>query len=330
MKKFLLSGVFIFILLARSIAQVGINTDNSMPDPSAGLDVKFSNKGLLPPRMTLAGLMAISNPTDGLVVYCTNCGISGMGALSMFMAGSWYTLNANCLNPLPPETGTHIASSNQIVWNWNAVLNATGYKWNTTNNYATATDMGTGTTKTETGLTGGTTYTRYIWAYNSCGTSPVTILSQTTLFNVGLNYGGGIVFYVDGTGMHGLISATSDQSTATTWGCYGTFIGGTSTAIGTGQANTTAIVAGCTTLYIAAQICDALELNGYTDWFLPSKNELNQLYLQKTVIGGFANAYYFSSSEIDLNTAWAQYFYGGNTYNILKGATGHVRAVRAF
>jgi hypothetical protein len=83
--------------------------------------------------------------------------------------------------PAAPASGSHTSSPNQIIWNWNAVPGADGYKWNTINDYATATDMGTSTTKTETGLAVNTTYTRFVWAYNPCGTSAVTILSATTI-----------------------------------------------------------------------------------------------------------------------------------------------------
>jgi hypothetical protein len=68
----------------------------------------------------------------------------------------------------------------QIVWNWNPVLNATGYKWNITNDYGTATDMGTNTSKTETDLICQTPYTRYVWVYSDCGVSFPTILTQAT------------------------------------------------------------------------------------------------------------------------------------------------------
>ncbi len=180
MKKLFLLLISIVWIVFAGNAQVGINTDGSAPEPSAGLDVKFNNKGLLPPRMTHAQLNAIPSPADGLIVYCTDCGANGVGSLSLFMAGAWYTLSANCLNPLSPLSGTHTASPTQIVWNWSTVLNATGYKWNTTNNYATATDMSAATTKTETGLSCLTPYTRYIWAYSACGVSAATILSQTT------------------------------------------------------------------------------------------------------------------------------------------------------
>jgi hypothetical protein len=72
--------------------------------------------------------------------------------------------------------------------------------------------------------------------------------------------------------------AGSGDTTGVTWGCDTTLIGGTSSGIGTGQANTTTIVNGCSQTGIAARICDDLVLNGYIDWFLPSMDELNQVY----------------------------------------------------
>lgn len=147
---------------------------------------------------------------------------------------------------------------------------------------------------------------------------------------IGQNYGGGIIFYVDGTGQHGLIAAPYDQSSGALWGCNGTSISGTSSAIGTGQANTTAIVKGCSTAGIAARICDDLGLNGYTDWFLPSADELNLMFNQETVIGGFADNYYWSSSEYDANDVWNQHFNGGYQNEFSKLSSYCVRAVRAF
>jgi uncharacterized protein (TIGR02145 family) len=83
--------------------------------------------------------------------------------------------------PNAPTEGTHVAGETQIEWNWNSVAGAAGYKWNTTNDYATATDMATATTKTETGLTCGTSYSRYVWAYNSWGNStPLTMTRSTS------------------------------------------------------------------------------------------------------------------------------------------------------
>jgi hypothetical protein len=148
---------------------------------------------------------------------------------------------------------------------------------------------------------------------------------------IGEIYKGGIVFYLDGNG-GGLVCAETDQSTNAEWGCYGTTIGGTGTGIGTGAANTAAIVAGCSASGIAARICNDLVLNSYSDWFLPSKDELNLMYqnLKTAGIGGFADDYYWSSSEYSSNYAWIQYFYNGYQYYFNKFSYNRVRAVRAF
>ncbi len=180
MKPFLPFLVIIFLVIPGVKAQVGINTDNSQPHPSAMLDVKSSDKGLLPPRMTFAEISAISSPAAGLIIYCTDCGTGGSGALAIYYSGMWYTFNVNCMVPVFPATGVHTASLGEIVWNWNTVPSATGYKWNTTDNYSTATDMGSATTKTETGLSCNTAYSRYVWAYNACGNSGANTLTQST------------------------------------------------------------------------------------------------------------------------------------------------------
>ena len=180
MKKLYFLIVILLLNSSLLFSQVSINADGSAADNSAMLDVKSTSKGFLPPRMTYTELNAISNPADGLLIYCTDCGPNGLGTLSMFMAGSWYTLSANSMIPLSPVSGEHIASATEIVWNWNAVSGATGYKWNTANNYGTATDMGTVTAKTETALICNTPYTRYVWAYSRFGNSISLALSRTT------------------------------------------------------------------------------------------------------------------------------------------------------
>jgi hypothetical protein len=330
-KTYLLIAVLVLTCTALP-AQVAINTGGYQPDPSAGLDVKFADKGFLPPRLTFEQRNAIPNPVEGLMVYCTNGNADGSGVLSMFQGGKWQNLLWNCPVPVTPGAGTHTAGFTEIVWNWNTVPIASGYKWNTVDDYATATDMGSLTVKTETGLTAQTAFTRYVWAYNGCGVSSPVSLSKTTLaFYIGANYGGGKIFYIDGTSQHGLISSLADQMPGPQWGCWGTLISGTSSAMGTGQANTTAIVTACSTAGIAARVCDDLELNGYSDWFLPSKDELNQLCAQRSIIGGFnTSACYWSSSETDANTAWMQSFTACGQWPNEKSVVTNIRAIRAF
>ena len=145
---------------------------------------------------------------------------------------------------------------------------------------------------------------------------------------------GGIVFYVYGGGKHGLEAAPADQDggAGATWGCTGTDITGASgTSIGSGVQNTAVILAGCADAGTAAQLVDAYGLNGYTDWFLPSKDELNELYLQRDVVSGFTGVGYWSSSQYSSNYAWGQDFlYGGVNFYFKSVDYYRVRAVRAF
>jgi hypothetical protein len=152
---------------------------------------------------------------------------------------------------------------------------------------------------------------------------------------IGDTHQGGIIFYLDATGVHGLIAAPSDQKQGAEWGCYGTSISGADgTGITTGAQNTIDIEAGCTTSGTAADICANLTLGGYSDWFLPSKDELNEMYLNKAAIGGFTFYVYWSSTERDGNTAWQQGFSDANTYHQEADKDDFdycfVRAVRAF
>jgi hypothetical protein len=165
---------------------------------------------------------------------------------------------------------------------------------------------------------------------------------------IGDAYQGGIVFYLDENG-GGLIAAPSDQSNyffiengsydklilSAEWGCKGISIAGADgTAIGTGNQNTIDIEEGCTTSGTAADICANLTLGGYSDWFLPSKDELNEMYINLYLqgFGGFSNYGYWSSTESHKNNAWWQFFSNGSQNRDSKEVENgiYVRAVRAF
>jgi hypothetical protein len=173
-----------------------------------------------------------------------------------------------------------------------------------------------------------------------------------TYLAIGDTYQGGIVFYLDGNG-GGLIAAPTDQSTGAEWGCRGNYLGADGTAIGTGAQNTINIETGCTTSGTAADICANLTFGGYSDWFLPSKDELNLMWLNladsdgdgintgpsdPNNLGGFSNNdEYWSSTEFDSEgddgkyIAWIQSFSNGNQSVSSKSYTEPgVRAVRAF
>ncbi|MCX6305354.1 MAG: hypothetical protein NT040_10320 [Bacteroidetes bacterium] len=156
---------------------LGIGTES--PDAASLVDITSTTKGFLPPRMTFEQRNAIVSPAEGLMVFCTNCNSDGSGVVSFFENGYWRSVSLTCLKPVSPQAGSHVQSNTQIIWNWSAVPIADGYKWHTSNNFAAATNMGTATSKTETGLAQGTSYTRYVWAYNACGSSdPVVMQGQ--------------------------------------------------------------------------------------------------------------------------------------------------------
>ena len=184
------------------------------------------------------------------------------------------------------------------------------------------------------------TYTATDAAGNT-GTATRTVTVNLPSLSIGDLHQGGYIFYLDGNG-GGLIAASTYES-PTEWGCQGTEItGADGTAIGTGAQNTIDIVAGCSTSTwtspIAADICANLSLNGYSDWFLPSMDELNLMYLNIGSgnalglgnIGSFVGGYHWSSTEISYNNAWFQDFNNGNQVNAGKDGIARVRAVRAF
>ena len=135
--------------------------------------------------------------------------------------------------------------------------------------------------------------------------------------SIGDTYGGGIIFYLNSNG-GGLVATPSDQSYTQDWGCSGTDItGADGTGIGTGYQNTIDIESECITTGTPADICANFALNGYSDWFLPSINECDEMYknigqaniLGLGNIGEFNNSNYWSSSEIDENYVWSKAFY---------------------
>jgi hypothetical protein len=149
---------------------------------------------------------------------------------------------------------------------------------------------------------------------------------------------GGIIFYIkDGVAYE--CAPVSTEWSGKVWGGHGTLVGGTSAAIGTGAANTEAIVAkfGATEPYqgksdYAAKICNDLSEGGYSDWYLPSKNELSLMYqvLCLNNLGGFSGTVYWSSSEYYEHNAWIQNFNNGLQVYDYKRREYKVRAIRSF
>ncbi|MBT6705179.1 MAG: DUF1566 domain-containing protein, partial [Flavobacteriaceae bacterium] len=155
---------------------------------------------------------------------------------------------------------------------------------------------------------------------------------------IGDSYGGGIVFFVYDGGQHGLIAATVDQSAGIRWyGGSNTNTRARADGIGAGLKNTAIIIANQGPVdgnAFAATVCNeySVTVGGvtYGDWYLPSKYELNLLYIERARVGNFLTSYYWSSTEGGNNNAWGQNFVNGNQYANNKANADYVRAVRAF
>ncbi len=147
-------------------------------------------------------------------------------------------------------------------------------------------------------------------------------------------YQGGYLFYLNTNNGTGMVAATTENSGAP-WGCLGTEIkDARGEMVGDGQANTTAILANCTQAGIAALLCDELTLDGKSDWFLPSIDELNLMYTNLHVNGhgDFADDIYWSSTEFApaSSGAWYYRFKEGEKVGYDKAFNTYVRAARAF
>ena len=148
--------------------------------------------------------------------------------------------------------------------------------------------------------------------------------------------GGGIVFITpdtkgNTTGRYFEAAPSADETKAKWCSAKETFcIGIAGTAIGTGESNTTTADATCTSG--AIQIASDYTNNGLSDWFLPSKDELNEMYVSRNSLGGFSNGLYWSSSEnVATFGMWHQDFSNGNQYfSNYPTLTYYVRPVRAF
>jgi hypothetical protein len=153
---------------------------------------------------------------------------------------------------------------------------------------------------------------------------------------IGASYGGGTVFYVYDNGQHGLIVSDMDISTGVAYTTSGNVSMARGDGVGAGEMNTTIIIAVEASQgggSFAAVLCSeySINVNGvtYGDWYLPSKHELNLLYLEKSTVG-IPNQSYWSSTENNSSSAWRQVFGDGTQNSVNKNTSNYVRAIRAF
>jgi hypothetical protein len=233
-----------------------------------------------------------------------------------------------------------------ILLTWDSVDSGPQYKvyYNTENNPNTARASGNPVSTNNTTLVNlvyNSTY--YIWVSALEGgvesaKSPVVTaaLPETRLGQPGP--GGGIIFYDKGNTTDGwryLEAAPADLGSGVQWGAYEKTVGRTGTVVGSGKRNTQVIVERLRQLGEsgrAAQLCTQYRGGGLSDWFLPSKDELDLMYknLKAKGLGNFGSGWCWSSSAYDNSDAWAQRFSDGSQGAYLKYKANSVRAVRAF
>ena len=158
--------------------------------------------------------------------------------------------------------------------------------------------------------------------------------SNPITYTIGQSVGGGKVFYIDGTGEHGLIGALNDQSISPEFWDVGSHIQTNATSSTDGLANTNTIISviGNSGTY-AAKICKDYRGGGFSDWFLPSYDQLQTMYTQRiTVFGGGFSYNYWSSTEASpiYNNVIGFDFQNGVQLIQNRFAKSWVRAIRAF
>jgi hypothetical protein len=199
--------------------------------------------------------------------------------------------------------------------------------------------------KTTTVLPTGVALTWKVRGSNAAGAGKWSASAAFTVktLQVGDASGGGIVAYIYQLGdpgyiagqTHGLIVSSGDVNTMGIQWWNGNYVatGATGTALGTGSANTDAIISaqGATATSYAAGLARAYTGGGHNDWYLPSKDELNKVYLNKATIGGSFDALvYWTSSEASSVSAYSQNFSNGHAAGEVKQDQQGVRAARSF
>ena len=376
------------VLTASTFAQVGIGTTD--PNGSAALDITSTTKGLLIPRMLAGERTTIVTPATGLMVYQTDgaagfyyyngsswvaitAGLDGTNvarqdATNIFNGDNSFIGGKKFIVDIPGSSDSQITFAGREVSiqggleaysgaDTHIPVSVSGALNVNQSYFGGVDDRSVNYIKTpkveittEPVDISDATTKKYVDDLIANLQNQITATSAT--YSIGDVVNGGVVFWLDSTGQHGLVVAFSDVATSVEWGCYGTDLPnvpnvplnggkpvGSGAEIGDGFNNTYDILQDCP----AAPAAIAARSLG-AQWFLPSAKELNQVYINKTTLEAvsgftaFAPSFYWSSTESVNYYAWAQNLTDGSQVDLGKSTTNNmdmtspskVRAIRAF
>lgn len=279
----------------------------------------------------------------GVTYYCKAYAINSFG-ISYSDEISITIKNAQCkVSTLEVvDIDSTVATCNSKVTNAGGdIVTKRGVCWAThsnptINDFSTNDGSGLGNfSSTLTGLLPSTVYYCRSYAINSEGVAYGNEITFTTLVSklyIGMEYKGGIIFYISPLNDGGLVISTTDLSKQYAWGCLGVDISGASSRlVGSGESNSQMILQNCSES-TAAKLCDTYVSGKYDDWYLPSLDELALVYTNLKVKNNikFASNYYWSSTQKNANVAYTYGFVGGNIGEVDKSTLKYVRAIRKF
>lgn len=312
-------------------------------NPTVSNETKEENSGIGNYTVNLTNLS--SNTTYFVRAYAKNSAGVGYGASMSFKTNQTADQTQISTIPISSITQNSAQTGGNITSDGGATISSRGVCWSTNQNptisdYHTDNGIGSGSFNSSiTNLNPNTTYYVRSYAKNGIGIYYGNQLSFTTVtqnnsLKIGDLYGGGIVYYIDATGQHGLILAPNDQDNGrgARWGCNSIEIDGADNKnYLSGYQNTNDILKSCSESGSAASLCFNLSLNGYNDWVLPSEVELTLMHdIYKKGIGNLIDEAYWSSTESNANKAVAFWISENEQLISSKTYTYKVRAIRYF